>query len=295
MRLHAGCFGSPSLHRITPTIALAVLSFPAATAPLDSSQNPNSNIVPFSLHGHLVVITGAVGDQEDLRLVIDTGASRSVIDSRVANRMELVRQPKTVTVYGTRRSFEIVTVPFIALAGRLFPDVSVAVADLSLPDRDEVVHFDGLIGLDILRQTSISIDYEARTVEFGGCVHSGVSCAYYDKLPFVPVILQVGGKRMTLSLDTGAAHLILYQKRAEGRMSIKATGEKREIETLDGKLKLRCAEVTDIHLDETHFESLPAFLLDRRVSEGEPDGVLGVAALGLKRLTLSGGIMSWER
>jgi predicted aspartyl protease len=287
--------GSSCRHRLAPAFVLALLSLPVTAAPLEPGDRQKGNVVPFSLHGHLVVVKGAIGDQKDLSLVIDTGASRSVIDSKLAEKMNLVRQTKTVTVYGSPRSFEIVTVPSIALAGRFFPEVSVAVADLSLPDRDEVVAFDGLIGLDVLRQTSISIDFEARTVEVGGCVHSGVSCAYYDKLPFVPVILDVGGERVILSLDTGAAHLILYQNRAEGRILVKETGEKREIETLDGKLKLRCAEMQDIRLEETHFESLPAFLLDRRVSEGEPDGVLGVAALGLKRLTLSGGVMSWER
>ncbi len=286
---------SPFRRRLVPAVGFVLLAFPATAVAAENSETRSCSVVPFSLSGHLVIVQGTICDQKELSLVIDTGASRSVIDSQIARKLHLACKPKTVTVYGSRRKIDTATISAITVADRLFADVPVMVADLTLPGREHMVHIDGLIGLDLLRQMSLSIDYESKTVAFGRVVHSPVSCAYYDKLPFVPVFLDVGGRRLTLRLDTGAAHLVLYQNRAVGRVAVKATGEKREVQSLDGKLRLRGAEISDVKMDETHFDSLPAYLLDRRVSKGEPDGILGVAALGLRRLTLSDGIISWEK
>jgi predicted aspartyl protease len=112
------------------------------------------------------------------------------------------------------------------------------------------------------------------------------------------VTISVAGKSVSLLLDTGFGDLVLFARAAAGRVAFRRTGEtSSEIRSAGGRRSLEKVVLSGIRLGESEWKELPAYLLDAAAPMSQQDGVLGVAALGLKRICLDfdKGLMSWER
>lgn len=253
--------------------------------------------VPFQLHDeHLIVIKGRIGTLDHLNLIIDTGASWTILDSEVAQRAGLRRgETEMVNSYGGEVKVRKAVVPQLMLGGLTFQEVSVQVAELSFRGMARRIRIDGLIGLNMLRRTSLSIDFEKKIITFGEVSHTDSRFPFYGKLPIIPAPVYIDGKRLTLLLDTGAKHMILYQSKAEGSISMKQTGESQQIYHLGKKATLKQVLLKEAAMGPSRWNEFPAYLLDVRCSESSPDGVLGVASLRLKELNLDfkDNLVSW--
>lgn len=261
------------------------------------SLDPRPVDLPFALHGHLIVVKGSIGPLEDLNLVLDTGASLTVVSREVARELDLGGPRSTVNAYGRKQRVERVTLSRLALGPLEFEEVPAQIAALSFSGMDRFLRIDGLIGLELLRRSGVSIDYEAKRVVFGPVRHSGPTIAFYNRLPIIAIPLTIGGARVSLLLDTGAEHLVLFQRRMAGRVPVRPTGERETIVCLGRRVSLAKARIRDAALGESRWDELSAHLLDVPVGDSDPDGILGVAALGLKRLNLDfpNQRLSWER
>jgi predicted aspartyl protease len=270
---------------------------PGVGNPYLSPERGSTTGVPFELYGHLIVVKGSVGELEDLNLVIDTGATMTVVNRDIARKLGLKGPSRTVTAYGKKLRVEQLTLPSLKLGDLEFEDLPAQAAPLSFSAMDRWLRIDGLIGLDLMRRTSLSVDYETRTVTFGSVDHAGPGVPFYEKLPIVPVPLTVDGRRFNMLLDTGAQHIILFQRRLRGRSSPRANGQRATIVCLGRRQTLDRISLGNVSLGETPWDELSAYLLDVPVGQCDPDGILGVASLGLKRLSLDfeNHRVSWER
>lgn len=254
--------------------------------------------IPFQLHcRHMIIVSGHIGSLGDLNFVIDTGASRTFLDRSVAKKLGLEGDEQEVTAYGRKQKVRMARIPTLRVGDFDFAEVDVQIADFAFRGRERQICVDGLIGLDLMKRISLSIDFVAQQITFGPVNHTKSSFPFYGRLPLIPVSVSVGTELLSLCLDTGAEFLILYQLRTVGRVPMRRTGELLEIRCLGRKAKLKQVHLQDVKLGSSAWEKLEAYVLDVRCPKSGPDGVLGVASLGLKQLNLDfhNNIVSWSQ
>jgi Aspartyl protease len=162
------------------------------------------------LAGFLVAVNGAVGDQEGLRFIIDTGTTTTMIHRRLADRLRLQRRAGKTVSFDRTVPVEWADAPGLRIGPIRSAPGPVMVANLA-----EHSTFgkgvDGIVGLDLLtRAQKLTIDYNQRTVTF--LLDDGrLSERPSSRCLTVPVSLQ--GRPMHLVLDTGVEGIVLYRRR----------------------------------------------------------------------------------
>jgi len=112
-------------------------------------------------------IIKGVGDSIDFKFILDTGATKSVIDEDTARRLgfelyRLQQGDRLMTAGGAIHS-KILKLPKVSLFGKDFENFEVSV--IKFP-RQITLLADGLIGMDFLLQFSnIKFDFDEKTIE----------------------------------------------------------------------------------------------------------------------------------
>lgn len=244
-----------------------------------------------------MVVKGRAADLSDLNFVIDTGSSRTVLDTQIARKLHLPTQKTLVNVLERRIPIEQARISQLTIGSQAFRKIAVQIADISLRGRDRQVRIDGLVGLDLMRKTNLSIDFGTRMITFGPVSHGQSRFSFYDGLPFILVPLHVGGRRLTLFLDTGSEFVILHQSKTRGRIAMRSTREKRKVHYVGGTAVLKRVVLEQVVIGSSSWEEISALILDGPYSKSAPDGVLAITSLDLRTLNLDfqKNIVSWER
>jgi len=123
----------------------------------------------FILNKRKIIVVAKIKGLEDFKnfkFIIDTGASKTVIDSSVASilgfDLKKLETEKLMTIGGMTNS-KIMKLPKISLFGKDIMNLEVNVLDFS----PQITFFaDGLIGTDfLLKFKQLKIDFEAKTIE----------------------------------------------------------------------------------------------------------------------------------
>ena len=115
--------------------------------------------------GYLVVAQGSVNNAENLRFLLDTGATNTAIDRRVAERLGLHGHPAKVINFDKTVALESAEVEEITFGPERIHNARVLIEDLGY-FRSAGLHIDGVIGLDQLRKQSFLVDYSRERVVF---------------------------------------------------------------------------------------------------------------------------------
>ena len=124
-------------------------------------------IVPFELVNHRPFITVTVNGRSQLRFVVDTGASLSVISDTVAKQLGIkpVARGGNARAVGGTGSFPIVygLLDSITLGEAKIEAIPVYIRTIhSAPDTPEIEKADGYIGLSVLANYGVTLDYHAK-------------------------------------------------------------------------------------------------------------------------------------
>lgn len=182
----------------------------------------NAAAVAFDLTSDfLVVVEGQAGDVGGLRFIVDTGATRTVIDRKVALRLGLKRHTGRVTNFDRSVPIEWAEVPTLQVGPLRTQGLRVTVTNLS--DYTEFAKsVDGIIGLDLLGRTQkFTIDYEKKKL-YLELAPAGISRPVPGCF-VVPVVVQ--GTTLWLVVDTGLAEILLYKNRLREHSEIRSEGE----------------------------------------------------------------------
>ncbi|MGC1650671.1 MAG: retropepsin-like aspartic protease, partial [Candidatus Sulfotelmatobacter sp.] len=107
-----------------------------------------SNEMPMDLYGgYLVVVQGSIGNLHGLKFLLDTGATTTTIDRRLADKLQLPRRPGQVISFDKSVRVEWSELPELDYGPEHFSNVLVVVQDMSY-FLTTGVHLDGLIGWD---------------------------------------------------------------------------------------------------------------------------------------------------
>lgn len=274
-------------------LVLGLLSVPPVDAQ-DPSKSSVSSTIPFQLRsGFLVVVSGQVGDLEGLKFIVDTGASYTFIDCKVADRLKLPRRPGKTTSFDREVPVEWAVIPDLRVGPVRTGAFPVMVAKLG--EYSELAeHVNGIIGLDVLSKSErILIDYEKQTIswELPGDLDGRRPSPAYFAIPFV-----VQGFPMHLILDTGFEGILLYKDRLRKRWPDLQTQGK-PIEVDFGRLQTTRVKLPGVRL--VGRETVATVFLTNGPDTGDlpdVDGYLGITSLKAKRVEFdfAARVLRWE-
>jgi Aspartyl protease len=281
-------------------IVLAVVAFTnrnlAAHPQPQTDPTESRSGIPFKLYGnYLVVIEGRIGDLGKLRFVVDTGVTHSVIDRKVAGRMGVARHSGKVVNFDKTVPAEWTEVSEVQFGPIDVAHFSMMVGDLRY-FQSFATNVDAVIGLDLLRLSSFSIDYDARKVFFGPVdttsgvpMSSGPIC--------LSVQLLVGDSELRLVVDSGAQALLLYEDKVlDHGLQLRIEGEL-DGSSMGGFVHAKKAVLPKARLGTTDLNRT-VFLVKApgNVLSGI-DGYLGTAALKARRIDFNfeTNTLAWKR
>jgi predicted aspartyl protease len=270
------------------TLAVSVAAQPPVAIPqvqLRAAAGQISGRIPFKLHrGFVVVVEGSLGPLSRRRLMIDTGANPTVIDSSVARQLGLGGQATHLALLNGDARVRTSVLSSLTLGPITATSLPVSVADLGFIDKDLGTRIDAIVGLDVLQASSFTIDYEARKIMFGPVPPSTSSVPFETGPPFVTVRMDVQGETVRLLVDTGASGLTLFRSEHDGFGRL-ATLQVQSSNNISGILTREQVELPDARLGNLYRRKQAAYLV--RPQKDVPqdfDGLMGIPALGLKQI-----------
>ncbi|HEY2019309.1 MAG TPA: retropepsin-like aspartic protease, partial [Bryobacteraceae bacterium] len=181
-----------------------------------AAGHPRNANVSFELYrDYLIVLQVRVGPLKGLNFLLDTGATPSVLDPRIAAKLHLETVPTEIAVLqGTARG-ATATIPSLQVGPVVKENLPVLVEDLSFVQKVVPVRLDGIVGLDVLGQSAFVIDYVSHNIRFGSAnLASSVPLQLRQGLAMLTAT--VNQEPAQLLLDTGAPSLILFRRPGHG-------------------------------------------------------------------------------
>lgn len=258
----------------------------SAPAPVDLAFLPPEQRapLPFISLGGLMLISARIAGH-DVSLILDNRAEDSAIDTALARRLGLQFTGVTgrlTTPGGTIAKERVVNVP-IVIPGQMRLRVRLSAVDLAAFSKIVGRRIDGLLGRDYFHALAVSVNSDARHVEFAPSGSARVApdhllVALHNDRPQLTVA--TGGKTARLTIDLGYNGSIRLGPAAWTRIAGTLDYRRAQATHLDGRLvEVRHSRLPDLHIGT----------LSRRgvaVSRGpvlpqDGDGTLGMGFLGL--------------
>ena len=235
--------------------------------------------------GFLVVAQGQIGSNlQHQNFILDTGTSPSILNARVARQLGLPLVPARLAAVGRESEIRATRVPEIALGALRAAAAEMLVTDLSGVEQNWKMPIAGILGLDILGQTSFRIDYENQVLEFGDVSPQGiaVNLSRDGHLPIAEV--NVNGRPLRLLVDTGSDRLVFFGNKSAQRLGASAGSELITGESVSGGVPVRGISSLEVEWNGERFQQKAVVVSDRQ----EPlfDGLLSVRSLGFRSIAM---------
>jgi hypothetical protein len=238
------------------------------------------------LSGFLVVAQGQIGSgSQGQNFIIDTGTSPSLLNSRVAQQLHLPSIPARFAAMGRESEIRAVRLPQIKLGPLRASSKEFLVVDLSEVERNWKLPIAGILGLDILGETSFLLDYENQVLEFGNISAEGmaVSLSADNRLPIARV--NINGKPLRLLVDTGSDRLVFFGNQGAQDLGVTAGDGLLPGKSVNGDVAVRGISSLEVEWNGARFRQAGVIVPGRQ----EPlfDGLLSVRSLGFRSIAVS--------
>lgn len=179
-----------------------------AQQPLLSASTRPQQSIPFRLeHGFLITVEGRIGSLTRLKFILDTGSSRSFIDRRIADRLQVARRKGKVLNFNKWKDVETAVVSELQVGPLNSKDAPVGVGDLK-KFSEFAEDADAIVGMDLLRSTGgFLIDYQTGLLTFRIPSANALKTADSTVLT-IPASVQ--DRTLHLVIDTGIQGVLLY-------------------------------------------------------------------------------------
>src|SRR5437773_11055 len=170
--------------------------------------------LPIRLYwAYLAVVEVSIGNVQKLNFLVDTGAYPSVVDRKIAHNLGLAEQPGRVNLSNKSVQTRLVVLPSLVL-GRIHAEsLPVLTQDLSFFQKALGHKVDGIVGLDVLRKSSFTINYKTKEMLFGPIESLTFSAPFDTDVPIVTIRVEFKNQQLRLVVDSGGPDLMLFQSR----------------------------------------------------------------------------------
>ena len=229
--------------------------------------------------GRLLIVPVTVDGFGPYPFLLDTGATRSLVDESLADRLRLPRAGLIAHETAVRAGSATLVQAALALGGIRREGALIRTRLDSLADLDPRPL--GVVGQDLLRQANWWIDYESASLvaDADGTVGEAdlgerLPVYWHDDRPAIDTLLPDQG-RLRLVLDSAASSPVLFRAvRAGDRL--RRTGSA-TLTTLDGPTAVPLASVGPLRAGRASIPRVDAALLGATATPRLEDGLLPTA------------------
>lgn len=246
--------------------------------------------------GYLVIAEGAIGNLHNLNFLVDTGASPSVVDQKIAHDLKLAEQPERVNLWNKSVQARQVVIPSLSLGPVRVESIPVLAEDLSFLQKALGFKVHAIVGMDVLRKSSFTINYKAKEILFGVPENMAYSVPFETDTPVITVRMGFQDRRLRMVVDSGGLDLTLFRSRVSEPTGLQAMGTE-TVADAGGTFQRTKVRIPELHIGKETVGAQTAFLVDDRKDEGDDfDGVLGVGGLqfGKVAFDFENRRFSWE-
>ena len=264
---------------------------------LNGSDTNGAAALPFKLSaGFLIVVEGRIGGLSNLKFVLDTGVTRSIVDRKIADKLKLPRHPNRTFDFDRLMSTESAIFPNVQFGPIQETNVSMLIANLAHVSTF-ASHIDALIGSDLLSLTGFTIDYDEQKVQFSS-LQSPESANVRNSGPaLLTVELQVQGQLVRLLVDSGFPDILLFEDRLQKRVPQLRLERVIDGFRIGGRMRAKKAILPSTVLG-TRQTDIRVLLVEAPPDNVLPgiDGLLGMASLKARRINFNYATnsLTWE-
>jgi len=286
-----------------------ILAILGGSSPIEGKQNAEETLYAFSeivegdselpftlVDGYLIVVEVRIGTRHRVKFAIDTGSTYSVLRAIHGKGPEKVRQPVRVVNLERVLTQERVTVVDFQLGPIRIHELVMIENDLEYL-RSSAPGVEGLIGLDVLRLRSFSIDFQRRKVNFGAQHLLRSSVPIEIDRSYWAVEVRMLDRPVRLLVDTGVRSILLYRDRVAEQVASLRVEQRIRGSSLSGDASLEVVTLPRLQLNGTELERSGVLL---RTSPAGlllgVDGYLSLAALRARCVSFDfeRSRLSWE-
>ncbi len=227
-----------------------------------------------------VIVPVTVGALQDLRFLLDTGSTRSVVTEAVAQQLGLrpVARTEVMTTAGASMAV-VVALPATCLAAQCVDD---ALAIVTPKETLEVGarRLDGILGSDVLSK-DFTIDYSRRRFEWGGSPGATrrderLSMSLEDGRAIV-TSPQGAGRSLRLVADSGADAFVLFDSDVVRALSTASSPTRFTLQTLGGTRRAEPVVIPELRVGGVTWRNEIATVVPRPA--GYPEAIDGLMPL----------------
>lgn len=245
--------------------------------------------------GYLIVVKASIGDRHDLNFLLDTGATTSAIDRKLAARLNLPTRSSHMVNFDKTMQLQWCILPELAYGPERAVDLKVAVEDLRYL-RGNGAAVDGVIGWDLLRRHSFRLDFANKRIVFGPILATEAHAVpFRESSLFLTVPVDLDTRRLWMIADTGMRRAMFYESQLEPTSCQRQSYVSGR--SVGGNVESKIALVPRLRIATQD--------LDRQVYVVHPpnsallDGIagyLGISSLNARQVAfdLERGVLSWQ-
>ena len=242
---------------------------------------PHTSVrLPVRLYGgYLVIAEGTIGNLGKLNFLVDTGACPSVVDQKISHDLKLAAQPERVNLWNKSVEARRVFLPSLSLGPVRVESIPVLAEDLSFLEKALGFKVHAIVGLDVLRRSSFTINYKTKEILFGTPESLTYSVPFETDTPVVTVRMEFHDRRVRMVVDSGGPDLTLFRSRVSEPTGLQTLGTE-TVADAGGRFQRTKVRIPELYLGKELVGAQTAFVVDDRKDDGDDfDGVLGVRGL----------------
>ena len=301
--MNRSLFSTCLLVILTLTHAALSCSQPAIAPadPVATEAEPLAHVtvkLPIRLYwGYLVIVEGSIGNVQKLNFLVDTGAYPSAVDQKIAHNLGLAEQPARVNLSNKSVQTRLVVLPSLLLGPLHAEALPVLTEDLSFLRKALGYKVDAIVGLDVLRKSSFTINYKTKEMLFGPVERLTFSAPFETDTPLVTIRTRFQDRQLRLMIDTGTPDLMLLQSRMPDSTNWQTLGTEKTA-NVGGTFRNRKVRIPEVYLGKETIGAQIASVVDDRKDDGDNyDAVLGMKGPQFSKIAFDfeRRRFSWER
>jgi predicted aspartyl protease len=253
--------------------------------------------LPFRFsEGYLIMVEGQIGTQTNLKFILDTGATISIVDRRIADKLKLPCHPAESLSFDRKLAWQSTTVPEVQFGQVKTKNIRMLVGHLG-----EYSEFakkaDAIIGMDLLKLINFSIDYDLKKIIFQTHQREHIPASGEPLSECLILEVQVQGHPVRLIVDSGFPGLLLYEERLLKHIpALRIAGRPTGV-SIGGRLQAKHAVLPDVVFGARN-EEVSVLLVKAPPPDAISgiDGIVGLAPLKARRINFDfvGKTLTWE-